>query len=97
MDQCNRVAIDQLLLHSEWNEESKATCMASKYTLHDYINCAEVISHGFGTDWPEQRGLQDLHSINHCQVPFLTDGKLEVQVSCGSGYADFHENYHVCK
>jgi len=43
MDQCNRVAIDQLLLHSEWNEESKATCMASKYTLHE--RCHAI---GFG-------------------------------------------------
>jgi len=29
--------------------------------------------------------------------PFLTDGIPEVQVSSGSGHADFHENYHVCK
>jgi len=47
-----------------------------------------------GTDWPEQRGLL---SIIHCQVPFLTDGIPEVQVSSGSGHADFHENYHVYK
>jgi len=35
--------------------------------------------------------------ITCSQVPLLTDGKLEVQVSSGSGHADFDENYHVCK
>ena len=43
------------------------------------------------------QGFANLFSVNHCLVPFLTDGVLGVQASFGNGHADFHENHRACQ